>query len=256
MVTGDATPRNSGDIGDFFARQWAPYQACLRTNILRHREFFEVLQGEFRERIPEGGSVLDLACGDASSIAGILPPGVRYTGVDLAGTALAFAVEILSNAGVSHELVEKEFREHVRGCGAEPGYDGVVISYSLHHLETSAKQEVLDQTCRILKPGGNLWVIDGIRQHGDDREAWLDRLWGFMEREGRPHHISEELREIRNHIWTSDFPESAPGYAAMAMRSGFGRWDFLKEEGDGSLGMFRATKEGGPGSGVGGVKQD
>lgn len=256
MVTAAATPRQAADIGAFFSKAWSVYQTCLAINILRHRDFFSVLQGELKERMPEDGRILDLACGDSSSMVPILPVGTRYTGVDLAAPALELATVHLTKAGISHELVEMDFRRYVAEYTGDPTFDAVVISYSIHHLESSAKQQVLNDICRILKPGGALWVIDGIRQHGDTREEWLKRLWTLMEREGKSHIQPDDLEDLRKHIWSSDFPESAPGYAGMVMRAGFERWDFLLEEGDGSLGMFRATKRKQAGLCVGGVKKD
>lgn len=256
MVTEVAMPRQSEEVGAFFVKSWAIYQTCLSTNMLRHRDFFAVLQREFQERLPNGGRVLDLACGDASCMAPIIPSGSRYTGVDLASPALKLAAGHLSKAGVSSELVEMDFQKYASECPADPGFDGVVISYSIHHLESASKQKVFNDICRILKPGGALWVIDGIRQRGDTREQWLNRLWNLMEREGKDHYSAGELAGLKEHIWTSDFPESAPGYAAMAMLAGFERWDFLLEEGNGALGMFRMTKRMPSELGVGGVKKD
>lgn len=256
MVTEAGIPRQAEDIGAFFAKAWAIYQTCLATNMLRHRDFFAVLRSELQARMPQGGSLLDLACGDSSSMVPAIPAGTRYTGVDLAAPALELAAGHLSSAGIRHELIEMDFQKYVSECSADPGFDSVVISYSIHHLESAAKQEVLSGICRILKPGGALWVIDGIRQHGDTREEWLNRLWTLMEQEGKSHLQDDDLAELKKHIWSSDFPESAPGYAGMAMHAGFERWDFLLEEGNGSLGMFRATKRGQAGLGVGGVKKN
>lgn len=256
MVTEVATPRQAEDVGAFFAKAWAVYQTCLSINMLRHRDFFAVLQREFHERMPSGGRILDLACGDASSMAPILPCGGRYTGVDLASPALKLAAGHLSKADVNFELVEMDFQKYASECSADPGFDGVVISYSIHHLESAAKQKVFNEICRILKPGGALWVIDGIRQRGDTREQWLLRLWSLMEQEGKDHYNADELAGLKEHIWTSDFPESAPGYAGMVMLAGFERWDFLLEEGNGALGMFRATKRTPSELGVSGVKKD
>lgn len=256
MVTEVAKPRQAEDVGAFFAKAWAVYQTCLSINMLRHREFFAVLQREFQERMPSGGRILDLACGDASSMAPILPFGSQYTGVDLALPALELAAGHLSKTGIGSELVEMDFQKYASECPDVPGFDGVVISYSIHHLESPAKQKVFNDICRILRPGGALWVIDGIRQRGDTREQWLIRLWNLMEQEGKDHYSADELSGLKEHIWTSDFPESAPGYAGMAMVAGFEQWDFLLEEGNGALGMFRATKRTVLELGVGGVKKD
>ena len=256
MVTEMAVPRQAEDVGAFFAKAWAVYQKCLKINMLRHRDFFAVLEQEFQTRMPGGGRILDLACGDASSIVPVLPRGTLYTGVDLAAPALELAAGHLAKAKISSHLVEMDFQKFVSECSADPGFDGVVISYSIHHLDSGSKQRVFNDIFRILKPGGALWVIDGIRQYGDSREQWLARLWDLMEKEGKDHYQAAELAGLKEHIWTSDFPESAPGYAAMSMLAGFERWEFLLEEGNGALGMFRVTKMAPSALCVGGVKKD
>jgi len=255
-TTSAATPLQADDVGAFFAKSWALYRTMLTGNILSHREFFDVLKRELAERMPAGGRLLDLACGDATMMAPAIPSGADYTGVDLARPALDLAAECLRQHGISATLVEADFQVFMAEAPASPGYDAVVISYSLHHLETAAKQKLLNDIIRVLRPGGALWVIDGMRQWGDNRPAWLDRLWHVIQTRGANLYSPEELAAMKSHVWTSDFPESSAGYAAMAIRAGYERWEFLLGEGEGSLGMFRATKPGAPVSGVGGVKED
>lgn len=255
-TTATDAPLQADDVGAFFAKSWSLYRTMLTGNILSHREFFELLKRELAERMPAGGRLLDLACGDATMMAPALPPGVDYTGVDLARPALDLAAECLSRHSIHATLVQADFQAFMAEAPASPGYDAVVISYSLHHLETAAKQQLLAEILRVLRPGGALWVIDGMRQWGDDRQGWLDRLWHVIQTRGASLYMPEDLAAMKSHVWTSDFPESSAGYAAMAMRAGYERWEFLLGEGEGSLGMFRATKPGAPASGVGSVKED
>jgi len=242
MVNESAGPQKAEDVGEFFSSAWTVYRKCLETNMLRHREFFSLLWKELNSRIPPGGVVVDLACGDASHVISVFPKGVQYLGVDLAKPALDLASHNLKSAGIVHQLVQEEFQSFVKNYPSEACIDGVLISYSLHHLDSMSKNKLFINILRILKPGGTLWVIDGIRQHGDTRDKWLERLWNLMSREGEGHLSHAELSGLKEHIWKSDFPESCPGYAAMALQAGFEIWEFLLEEGDGALGMFRALK--------------
>lgn len=242
MVTESASPQKAEDVGEFFSGAWTAYKKCLEANILRHREFFSLLGKELNSRIPPGGVVMDLACGDASNIVGVLPEGIHYLGVDLAKPALDLASHKLKSVGIMHQLVQEEFQSFVKNYPDEACIDGVLISYSLHHLDSASKGKLFVDILRILKPGGTLWVIDGIRQYGDTRDRWLERLWNLMSCEGEGHLSPAEMNGLKEHIWKSDFPESCPGYAAMALQAGFEMWEFLLEEGKGALGMFRALK--------------
>jgi len=121
-----------------------------------------------------GLRVLDLGCGTGAGtlLAKRMQPGVEIVGLDPDAKALARARSKAERAGLAIEFVQ--------GFGdalpfADARFDRVISSFMFHHLESDQKPAVLREIRRVLRPGGNLHLIDfGGAGHG--LGAFLARL--------------------------------------------------------------------------------
>lgn len=117
--------------------------------------------------------VLDLGCGTATLTTMIkrAAPDARVTGVDIDPRVLDLARKNVAKAGVDVQLVtasvtDLPFRDHT--------FDRVLSSLVLHHLDTEDKRAALAGALRVLRPGGELHVLDwGAPQDLAMRAAFL-----------------------------------------------------------------------------------
>lgn len=111
--------------------------------------------------IPEGRArVLELCCGTGVNIGLIARhrPQAQIVGVDLSEPMLAIAERTLgSNALKNIELVKMDATK--TGFNAAC-FDAVLISLVLHEIEDSLATGILAEARRVLKPGGQLIVIE------------------------------------------------------------------------------------------------
>lgn len=101
--------------------------------------------------------VVDAGCGDMSFSKALAERGARVLGIDPdpQQAKLNQQAQVHANVGFAQ-------------CGAdaipvEPGMvDGVVFSYSFHHIPAEQYQDVLSEWQRILKPDGFVYVIEPV----------------------------------------------------------------------------------------------
>lgn len=112
--------------------------------------------------IRAGDRVVDLGCGPANQLAIVarLNPDARFLGVDLSPPMLERAREHVASEGLGNV----EFRESdVADLASLPdaSVDVVMSTMALHHLPTVEHlQSTLEGACRVLKPGGGLYITD------------------------------------------------------------------------------------------------
>jgi SAM-dependent methyltransferase len=114
--------------------------------------------------IMPGFRVLDLGCGTGTLTVLIkqMHPHAEITGIDGDQTVLGIAhtkaaqggTEIQFDWGMAYQLPYPD-----------NSFDRVLSSLVIHHLTTDEKQRAFQETFRILKPGGELLVIDFGKPH-------------------------------------------------------------------------------------------
>ncbi|MGE4489621.1 MAG: ArsR/SmtB family transcription factor [Kiritimatiellales bacterium] len=176
--------------------------AVDRVLELRRREsakFFDEIAGRYGSLTQPGGgwqalaaalaagfsgkTVADIGCGEGDLTLLLARFVKRVVAVDLSAQMLRVVQERSAEAGLSRRVtVEKGDLEKLPL--ADGGMDAVFISQVLHHAARPAK--ALEETARILKPGGRLILLD-LAQHDQEwtREEWADQWLGFDEREMR-----------------------------------------------------------------------
>lgn len=112
-----------------------------------------------RTGIDDDMAVLDVGCGSGELAVLIAQtrPGLSLVGLDPDPAVLDAARARFERAGVDVELRQGT----IETVGLEPGsFDRVVSTFVLHHLSTDEKRSMLAASLRLLRPGGQLHVID------------------------------------------------------------------------------------------------
>ena len=116
-----------------------------------HRHvIFPGLETLFTPRI--GESVLDVGCGQGV-YARVLPPGVRYTGIDNSSTLLKLARQLDKNAGHRYILADA-----TRTLPTSPAsFDHVICILALQNMADAAA--AIKNMGEAVKPGGDLILV-------------------------------------------------------------------------------------------------
>ncbi len=199
---------------------WQTYEKVVRGDYMHHRLFFEALAEEAGTRLEEPLTILDLGCGDARPMLPMLERFEieRYVGIDESDAALRSASQALEATNVAYELRNGS----VPGVlvGIHDAFDIAVASYSLHHLDSSAKQATIGECRRLLRRGGMLAIVDIFLEPGETRDAYRMR-WEANARVTFSGLSAGELDELIDHVREFDIPESVADYGAMAKLAGF-----------------------------------
>jgi ubiquinone/menaquinone biosynthesis C-methylase UbiE len=130
--------------------------------------------------VPRGGRVLDMGCGTGMStrrLAKNFPQAKSIVGIDLSPYFVAVGKRLLELVPSSfHEggpwvsNIEHDARiEYVVGDGAnalklqeleEGSFDAVNLQFVLHELPSEAAISIVDESFRLLKPNGQLWICE------------------------------------------------------------------------------------------------
>lgn len=114
----------------------------------------------------DGHRVLDLGCGTGNLLrsAGRRYPNVDLVGLDPDPKALARARRKARRAGLAVRL-DRGFAQELPYPDAS--FDRVFSSLMLHHLDSAAKDELLAEVHRVLRPDGLLVLADAVLdEHG------------------------------------------------------------------------------------------
>jgi SAM-dependent methyltransferase len=112
---------------------------------------------QLRERVPAGGAILDLGCGNGVPLARDLAAvGYAVTGVDLSAVQVERARQLVPAARILHaDATEVSF--------APASFDAVVSLYLLIHLPLEEQPVLLGRIGGWLRPGG--WLLATAGQH-------------------------------------------------------------------------------------------
>jgi len=166
-------------------------------------------------RLATQGDAVDLGCGGGQLVLSLatVAPEMRITGVDLAAEMLTQAEEHARRAGAGDRV---SFRlgdaQHIPFGDAS--LDLVVSSLSLHHW--SEPGAVLDEICRVLRPGGSFLIWDLRRDLA--APFWL-LLW-FVTHVVVP----KALRRVNEPMGSRDAAYTPREVARLAERSRLSGW--------------------------------
>ena len=110
-------------------------------------------------QIQSGHRVLDLGCGTGTLAMMVKQahPGIDVVGLDADPEALNLARRKLEGAGV-----EVQLDQGLASALPYPAdwFDKVISSLFFHHLRSETKQEAMREVFRVLRPGGELHIVD------------------------------------------------------------------------------------------------
>ena len=96
----------------------------------------------------------------------------------------------------------------------------LLASYSLHHFSTGRQIETDREVWRLLEPGGAFLWIDAVRDDGESRDSYIDRLTHAMSHDWTGLTVEQRERR-RHHVRTSDFPETKSWMLEHVEAAGF-----------------------------------
>lgn len=152
----------------------------------------------YRAQCEGAGSVVELGCGDARVLVGLLAPGRTLVGVDLDADLLALARA--RGQADALELVHADMA--APDLLGERRFDRVIIPHGglFCLLDDAALRATLANAARLLAPGGALildtWAADAFHRDAepeDQAESWLERV-KTVELEGETWEVLERSR--------------------------------------------------------------
>lgn len=214
-------PHNPAASKEFFEK-WNLYQKIIASDYMAHQGIRQALSDFVQCHTSNADRILDLGCGDASSIVHIfsLPTISHYTGVDLSSSALEIARSNLSALHGELALIERDFMEYLTEPGSnQDKYDFILIGFALHHLHTPEKQ-ILLQKCRDrLANKGHILIYDVFRRPRESRKEYLmaysQQMWTQWTALS-----PENIQSCADHITDCDFPETLEDLQSLMPQAG------------------------------------
>jgi len=132
-----------------------------------------------RERNAGPARILDVGCGTGSALnqLALTHPAERYWGLDLSPFYLRHAARRLAH--VKHLSLVGDNAEHMPL--ADGSFDVVTSVFLFHELPARARQNVLGEMRRVLKPGGLLVIEDAAQlSEASDLKLYLENFAASM----------------------------------------------------------------------------
>jgi ubiquinone/menaquinone biosynthesis C-methylase UbiE len=162
---------------------------------MRRRILAPLKQGLAAAGVEEGAKVLDVACGTGRTLNMIretLPKASLY-GVDLSPAYLRKANETLAANGVLPPAGAGQRREPAL---VDNYFDGVVSVFLFHELPAVARQNVINEMYRVVKPGGTVVLCDSIQRiDSPEFESAMENFPAMFHEPYYRHYTTDDLNQ-------------------------------------------------------------
>lgn len=121
-----------------------------------------------RQRVPAGGTVLDLGCGcGVPTSQSLATQGYAVTGVDISEVQIQRARQLVPNATfLRADATQLDFHE--------ASFDAVVCLYTLIHIPLDEQRQLLSRIAGWLQAGGWLLATTGAVAWEGTEDNWLN----------------------------------------------------------------------------------
>jgi SAM-dependent methyltransferase len=202
---------------------WDTYERVIGGNHMFHRELGAGVRELLAERFASRPfSVLDLGCGDAATLAGILRGSTvaRYRGADLSEAALAVASRNLAALACPLELHHGDMCAEIAAPGL--AFDLIHSSYALHHVDLERKRAFFRDAAARLAVGGVFALVDLVREEGQGLDAYREAYTAWVRR--TMHALAPaEHDAVCAHVAQFDSPEPWSVLEELAAAAGLRR---------------------------------
>jgi ubiquinone/menaquinone biosynthesis C-methylase UbiE len=124
---------------------------------------WEQVHRDIAARLNPGDRVLDLGCGTGVLAALLAGKGAQVTAVDISPPMLSAAARRLREEGLADRVVLRELgAAELDPAFADASFDAVVSTLVFSELGEEEIEYTLAECCRILRPGGQLFVADEV----------------------------------------------------------------------------------------------
>lgn len=224
---GNQTLPSSAEV---FAKNWQMYQKILKHNYMRHKEMYDILHQFILNYPAKSFSFLDLGCGDLSTITPCLVDSniYSYIGVDLSPQALEIAQKNITYIPGEKRLITGNIKDVVQELMSTKNlkFDIVFSSYTIHHLSTLDKQNLINDIWQILNPNSCFIFIDTFREEGESRDRYLAKYWQNINKNWFSL-TKDEIALAITHMKNCDFPETENTILNQAKNAGFSKCEFI-----------------------------
>lgn len=217
--------QETNDASLYFDANWKRYQSTLAGNSLYHKEMGEALNQFIDTHVKPSFSLVDVGCGDSSTIAPILRHKKikHYVGIDAAPNVLKLAEKQMAVVSCEQQFICDDMSAAILKLNSKA--DIIFTSYAVHHLSKERKIQSIHDCKNQLNDAGVLVMVDGVLDMGQTREQWLDALEHRLNTTQTM--TPDELQFRMQHPRADDHPEAIETFQQIASEQGWSRFEVL-----------------------------
>ncbi len=210
--------QNITEIEEFFDGQ-EMYATVIRENYMMHKEVIQWIKTHCANRFGKNIRVLEVGCGDAYVVSKLVQDIdiASYVGIDLSANALKQAKKYLYPLLENIELLHGDIAEIMMRL--EGKFDIILAGFVLHHFQAPEKRRIFDTFKKLLSENGALIFYDVTMSEGDTREQYNSRTVDYYDVQWTELNFTQ-LRQIREHVLSFDFPEAHDTWVNLATAAG------------------------------------